>query len=114
LHIPNICSIFAGEFGKHMKSTEEYIETLRRHAPILRERYGMTSMRLFGSVARGEQREDSDVDVLVDLPPKFHNACAANDYLEEVLGCHVDMIRNREGLTPFFRRQVQRDGITIF
>lgn len=97
-----------------MKSTEEYIATLRRHAPILRERYGMTSMRLFGSVARGEQREDSDVDVLVDLPPKFHNACAANDYLEDVLGCHVDMIRNHERLTPFFRKQVQRDGITIF
>lgn len=97
-----------------MKSTEEYIATLRRHAPILRERYGMTSMRLFGSVARGEQREDSDVDVLVDLPPTLRAVGEANDYLEDVLGCHVDMIRNHERLTPFFRKQVQRDGITIF
>jgi hypothetical protein len=97
-----------------MKSTEEYIATLRRHAPILRERYGMTSMCLFGSVARVEQREDSDVDVLVDLPPTLRAVGGANDYLEDILGCHVDMIRNHERLTPFFRKQVQRDGITIF
>ena len=81
---------------------------------MLRDRYGMTSMMLFGSVARGQQREDSDVDVLVDLPPIYYNACAANDYLEEVLGCHVDMIRNHKTLSPFFRKQVARDGITIF
>ena len=31
-----------------MKTTSEYIETLRQHAPILRERFGMTSMQLFG------------------------------------------------------------------
>ena len=38
----------------------------------------------------------------------------ANDYLEDLLGCHVDMIRNHNRLTPFFRKQVERDGITIF
>ncbi len=97
-----------------MKTTQEYIDILKQHAPMLRDRYGMTSMMLFGSVARGQQREDSDVDVLVDLPPIYYNACAANDYLEEVLGCHVDMIRNHKTLSPFFRKQVARDGIRIF
>ena len=69
--------------GRIMKTTQEYIDILKQHAPMLRDRYGMTSMMLFGSVARGQQREDSDVDVLVDLPPIYYNACAANDYLEE-------------------------------
>ncbi|MBR6017508.1 MAG: nucleotidyltransferase family protein [Paludibacteraceae bacterium] len=97
-----------------MKQTQEYIETLKQHAPILRERFGMTSMTLFGSVARGEQTDDSDVDVLVEMPPKYYEACAANDYLEEITGCRVDMIRRHKNLTPFFVKQVERDGVKIF
>ena len=110
----NICCNFASKIEGSMRTTQEYIATLKQHAPILRDRFGMTSMSLFGSVARGEQKEDSDVDVLVDMPPIFYNACAANDYLEEVLGCHVDMIRRHNNLTPFFIKQIERDGVRIF
>lgn len=97
-----------------MKSTQEYISTLKQHAPILHDRFGVTSMLLFGSVARGEQTENSDVDVLVDMPPTLRAVGGANNYLEDILGCHVDMIRNHRRLTPFFRKQIERDGITIF
>ena len=97
-----------------MKSTQEYITLLKQHAPFLKSRYGMTSMSLFGSVARGEQKEGSDVDVLVDMPATLRGVGGANDYLESLLGCRVDMIRNHNRLTPFFRKQVERDGITIF
>ena len=97
-----------------MKSTTEYIALLKQHAPILRSRFGMTSLSLFGSVARGEQKDGSDIDVLVDLPPTLRAVGGANDYLEDILGCHVDMIRNHKRLAPFFRKQIERDGITIF
>ena len=97
-----------------MKSTQEYIRLLQQHAPVLQSRYGITSMSLFGSVARGEQGSDSDVDVLVDMPPKYYEACAANDYLEDILQCRVDMVRRHDRLTPFFLKQVERDGIRIF
>ena len=97
-----------------MKTTQEYISTLKQHAPVLRERFGMTSMLLFGSVARGEQREDSDVDVLVDMPATLRGVGGANSYLEDILGCHVDMIRNHSHLTPFFLKEVERDGVRIF
>ena len=97
-----------------MKTTQEYISTLKQHAPILRERFGMTSMSLFGSVARGEQTEDSDVDVFVEMPVTLRGVGGANDYLEAILGCHVDMILNHSRLTPFFRKQIARDGMTIF
>ena len=97
-----------------MKTTAEYISTLRQHAPILRERFGMTSMSLFGSVARGEQKEGSDVDVLVDMPPTLRGLGGAHEYLEEITGCHVDMIRRHRNLTPFFLQQVEQDGVQIF
>ncbi len=97
-----------------MKTTQEYISILTQHSPVLKKRFGMTSLSLFGSVARGEQKEGSDVDVLVDLPPTLRAVGGANDYLEEILGCHVDMVRRHKNLTPFFIKQVERDGITIF
>ena len=37
-----------------------------------------------------------------------------NDYLEEITGRHVDMIRRHKNLTPFFLKQVERDGVRIF
>ena len=97
-----------------MKTTAEYIETLKQHAPILRERFGMTSMLLFGSVARGEHKAGSDVDVFVEMPATLRGVGRANDYLEEITGTHVDMILKHRNLTPFFLNEVERDGIRIF
>ena len=97
-----------------MRTTQEYISILKQHAPILRERFGMTSMSLFGSVARGEQKEDSDVDVLVDMPATLRGVGGANDYLEQIMGRHVDMIVRHRNLTPFFLNEVERDGVRIF
>ena len=97
-----------------MKSTKEYIAILTQHAPVLKDRYGMTSMSLFGSVARGEQTEDSDIDVLVDMPATLRAVGGANDYLEQITGRHVDMIRRHRNLTPFFLKQVEKDGVRIF
>lgn len=97
-----------------MKTTSEYIETLKQHAPILRERFGMTSMQLFGSIARGEHNEDSDVDVFVEMPATLRGVGGAHDYLEQLTGRHVDMILNHRSLTPFFLNEIKRDGIRIF
>ncbi len=49
-----------------MKSTQKYIALLRAHSSELQTRFGISYMHLFGSVARGEQREDSDVDIFVE------------------------------------------------
>ena len=115
LCIPNICCTFAATKVKtEMKTTQEYISTLKQHAPILRERFGMTSMSLFGSVARGKHTEDSDVDVFVEMPATLRGVGGAHDYLEQLTGRHVDMILNHRSLTPFFLNEVKRDGIRIF
>ena len=97
-----------------MKSTKEYIDIIREHSQDLQQRFGITSVRLFGSVARGEQREDSDVDLFVTMPPKFYNLVLAAQYLEELLGCRVDLISDHDNLRPFFRQQIEQDGINIY
>ncbi len=97
-----------------MKSTQEYINLLRAHAAELQTRFGISYMRIFGSVARGEQREDSDVDIFVEMPATMKDVCGAQLFLEKLLGCNVDLIRRHSNLSPYFLNQVEKNGITIF
>lgn len=96
-----------------MKTSQEYIEILKENLPELQTRFGITSMRLFGSVARGDHHEGSDIDIFVTMPPKFYNYVEAADFLEELLGCDVDLISDHSNLRPFFRQQIEQDGIDI-
>ena len=97
-----------------MRTRQEYIDLLKAHETELRERFGVQSMRLFGSVARNEHHEGSDVDIFVEMPPRFLQACATADFLEDLLGCHVDLIRNHKNLSEFFIKQIEQDGINIY
>ena len=96
-----------------MRTSKEYIELLKEHVPELQERFGITSMRLFGSVARGDHHEGSDIDLFVTMPPRFFNFISAAQYLEELLGCKVDLILDHPNIRPFFKQQIERDGIDI-
>lgn len=97
-----------------MKTRQEYIELLRTHATELQTKFGITYMRLFGSVAKNQHREDSDVDVFVEMPPTAYNMVAAADFLESLLGCQVDLIRKHDNMRPFFLNQIEKYGIDIF
>ena len=72
---------------------------------------------LFGSFARGDQREDSDVDILI-LPDKSQHfslftLSGMYEDLKELLGCEVDLITDG-GLMPFARESADRDKILIY
>ena len=97
-----------------MKSTQEYVDMLRMHATELRTQFGISSMRLFGSVARGEQKEGSDIDVFVDMPATLREYGGAHVYLEKLLGCSVDLIRNHKYLNNLFIKQIDKDAIIVF
>ncbi|MBE6255724.1 MAG: DNA polymerase subunit beta [Prevotella sp.] len=97
-----------------VKTKKEYISLMRDHAEELKKRFGITSMLLFGSVARDEHHEGSDVDLFVTMPPKFYNHVAAALYLEELLGCSVDLIQEHSNIRPFFRQQIETDGVSVF
>lgn len=97
-----------------MKRRQYYINLLRENAPELIKQFGIKSMMLFGSVARDEHRLGSDVDLFVDMPPVMYNAVAASNYLENLLGCKVDLIRNHKSLKPTFIEQIKQDGVQIY
>lgn len=70
-------------------------------------------MYLFGSTARGDNRADSDIDILVDMPPKIFLLSALKSFLEKVLGNPVDLIRKHPHMSQKFLNQVINDGIAL-
>lgn len=77
-------------------------------------RFGVKRLSLFGSAARDEMSEGSDVDVLVEFegPSTFRGYFDLKDYLEALLGRPVDLVTER-GLKPRARRHVERDLIRV-
>ena len=96
-----------------MRSLNEYIEIIKKCSDVLRSYFGVTSLRIFGSVARNEQNEDSDVDVCVDMKPNLFLHVELKKYLEEKVGCPVDVIRLHKNMNEFLKRQIEKDGILV-
>src|SRR5659263_213022 len=76
-----------------MKTLKEIKSILRDHREVLKKQYAVKTIALFGSYTRGEQIEDSDIDILVTFSRPvglLFIDCA--DYLEEILGRKVDLL----------------------
>ena len=97
-----------------MKTSNEYIDMLKACGNVLRTRFGVSSLRLFGSVARNEQTENSDIDVCVEMKPNLFQRIQLKQYLEEQLGCQVDVIRIHKNMNELLKSQIEEDGIYIF
>jgi len=95
---------------------DEILEILRAHRDELRKRFGVKSLAVFGSVARGEAGPDSDVDILVEFDPQAHvglfKMVELKEFLEKVLGCPVDVV-TLDGLRPWMRELVRREAVRI-
>lgn len=96
-----------------MCTANECITKLNDILPQLQHDFGVTELYLFGSVARGDNGPDSDVDILVSMPPKMFTFSALHRFLEELLQTSVDLIRRHSHLSPRFLSQISRDGIKI-
>jgi predicted nucleotidyltransferase len=81
-----------------MKTLEEIRTIIRQHRDVLAERYGVAVVGVFGSYVRGEQRGQSDIDLLVDIlhPISLLELVGAEIYLSEVLSSRVDLVPKRD------------------
>ncbi len=92
---------------------DEILRLLEQHREEIR-RFGVTSMRLFGSVARDEASEGSDVDILVDFAasPSFSKFMKLRIFLEDLLDARVDLVTER-GLRDRVRPYVESEAIRV-
>ena len=96
-----------------MKQTSEYIDLIKTHADELRSQFGVRTLRLFGSVSRGEQHEGSDIDVCVEMEPRIYLVVRLQRYLEQLLECPVDLIRKHSHMNPYLLQSIEHDGIFV-
>ena len=93
---------------------EEALGILAVHRRELHERFGVKSLRLFGSVARDEASEQSDVDVVVDfdMTPSLFGFLRLKGYLRDLLGTKVDLV-TETGLRERARPFVEKDAVNV-
>lgn len=97
-----------------MKSTAEYITLLRAYMAQNATKYSIKRMGIFGSVARGEQTEDSDVDVYLETStPSMFALVHIKEDLQKLFGCNVDLVRLRERMDSLLKSRIEKEGIYV-
>jgi len=89
----------------------EALQRIRSQMPVLRQRYGVVDLALFGSVVHDRAEPDSDIDVLVtfDGPATSDRYFGVLFYLEDLLGCEVDLVTNK-ALRKELRTYIEREA----
>jgi predicted nucleotidyltransferase len=92
----------------------ELLQQQREEILHLAAQHGAFNVRIFGSVARGEEREDSDVDFLVDMEPErsLLDRIGLIQDLEDLLGRNVD-VATVKGLREYFRDRILNQAIPL-
>ena len=93
---------------------DQVLQLLDAHKATLSERFGVTDLALFGSIARDMAEEDSDIDILVsfDGPASSKRYFGVQFYLEDLLACPVDLVTDK-ALRPELRPHVGKDAIHV-
>jgi len=91
-----------------MKNMHEIIKILREHKEELKEKYKIKEIKIFGSYARGEQRETSDIDLIVDFEetPTLIELLRVEEEIERILGIKVDLL-TEESISPFIKPYIK-------
>ena len=96
--------------GGQMRTFDEIKKQLQEHKQDLKNEYGVKNLGIFGSYVRGEQTDQSDVDILVDLekPIGLLGLARLNRNISELLGVKVDLT-TRNALKPHIGKRILQE-----
>ncbi len=98
-----------------MTGSRHAMDTLARLKDTLQQRFKVKSIRVFGSVTRGEETPRSDLDILVEFsePVGFLHFLRLEKFLEESLGLKIDLV-SRKALKPHIGRHILKDAVSVW
>ncbi len=97
-----------------MKTLQEFRNNYKSQIIDLAKKYGAYNVRIFGSFARGELKDNSDIDFLVTFEPQrslFDQGGLLMD-LQDLLHCKVDIV-DEQAMRPRFREQILKEAIFL-
>lgn len=105
-------TVFSIKLKKEIKKmkNKEILAVLRKEKNYIKENFGVLSIGLFGSRAKGIESPESDIDLLVELSePQFDFMAGLQIHLEEKLGKPVDLVRKRRGMKSVFLKRIEKN-----
>ncbi len=97
-----------------MKELDKIKNILNKHRNELREKYKITEIGIFGSYIRGEQKKESDIDILVEFsePVSLLDLIGAENYISDLIGRKVDLAP-KEDIRPELKRVILDEVVYI-
>ncbi len=92
---------------------DQVLTILSEHKQVLSAKYGITRLGIFGSTARNEATDASDVDIIVEMPPDLFQMVHAKEELERLLVAPVDLIRYQKHLNTLLKRRIDHEAIYV-
>jgi hypothetical protein len=101
-------------YKKKPMNLSQLLQQNRRQVLEIAAGHGARNVRLFGSVARGEATETSDLDLLIEMAPErtLLDVIAIKQDLEELLGCKVDVV-TEAAISPYLRDKVLHEAVRL-
>ena len=97
-----------------MMTRDEILATLRRFKQECGEKYGILELGLFGSTARGEAGEESDVDICIKTTtPNPFILVHIKEEIESLIGRRIDLIRVRDAMNHFLKTRLERETLYV-
>ncbi len=93
---------------------EAILAILRDFKQNFAEKYGILEIGVFGSIARDEAREDSDIDICIKTKtPDPFKLVHIKEEIESRVRKHVDIVRMREKMNPFLKERIEKEGVYV-
>ncbi len=93
---------------------KKILRILREYKDAFQQKYQIVTLGVFGSVARDEAREQSDVDIVVELKKQdLFNLIGIKQELEEQLDTSVDVVSYRNTMNPFLKKKIDKEAVYV-
>jgi predicted nucleotidyltransferase len=93
---------------------KDILDALGEYKNQFAEKYGILSIGIFGSLARNEDREDSDVDVIIRLAkPELFTLAGIKQDLEDRFNKPVDIVTYREKMNSFLKKRIDKEAVYV-
>ena len=97
-----------------MLELQDCVNKLADFKRAFAQKYGITKLGIFGSVARKENTENSDIDIVVEvMEPSLKLMYELREALRQLFKCEVNLVRYRDTLRPLFKSNIERDAIYV-